>query len=373
MMIYLANASAGLRDPRITQTVTDHLRDEAAFGAPVAEARAEKAIHSFYENAARLINAHTDEVAFVESANRGLRDLINSIALKPGDRVVVDQTAWGGILAMLSAFPDLTIDVIPSDENGRCDLEQAASLFESPAKALLLTWAPSTNGILNPAEELITTAKNSCDFTIVDAAQVAGQIPIDVQALGCDALAMTGRKWLCGPRGSGIIYASKNFLEKTHPTLLDQSGLILTRDKWVPRKDAKRFETGERNIAGLLGLGAAIGYALNDTIDERHNALQECAGHLRDAFADIKGVTTLDGGDHTSAIVSIAFDAITHDRACAMLAEQEIITTPKNRHYAPLDMDWRGLAGAVRFAPHWTSSIRDLDHVISVVETLASQ
>ncbi|MGN7998932.1 aminotransferase class V-fold PLP-dependent enzyme [Sphingomonas sp. 22176] len=222
--LYFANAAAGVMLPDVVEATVRHLRREAEIGAVPAAAEASDVIAAGYAAAADLIGAEIDEVAFVGSGNRALAALIQSAALQPGDHVLVDRTCWGGTLHMLSSYPGVIVDVMPVDQHGRVDVDAAKARAHPATRLVVLTWCPATCAIFKPAEAVGVLAEELGAFYIVDACQVAGQRPIDVRDLRCHGLAASGRKWLRGPRGTALLYASREYLTATRAFMADQFG-----------------------------------------------------------------------------------------------------------------------------------------------------
>ena len=167
---------------------------------------------------------------------------------------------------------------------------------------------PTFDGSIQPAAAIGSIAKAHDLFYIVDACQSIGQAEIDVQAIGCDLLAGTGRKWLRGPRGTGFLYVRESILDKLSPPLVDNISAIQLSDsefKWVD--GAKRFETYERHVAGQIGLGVAANYAGDLGLSRIEARVKMLSKTLRDKLAGLS-VRILDQGDELSGIVTFKSD-----------------------------------------------------------------
>jgi cysteine desulfurase/selenocysteine lyase len=138
--LYLANASAGLMSAPMLDAVIGHLRREAEVGAGQAAAEARGRLEASYAAAVRLIGADPDEVAILDSGNRGMQQLIQSVPLAPGDHVLVDRTCWCATLDMLRDVKGIVVDVMATDDCGRADVEATRSP-SSPASTILTTTA----------------------------------------------------------------------------------------------------------------------------------------------------------------------------------------------------------------------------------------
>jgi len=346
----------------VLDAVVGHLRREAEVGAPVAASEAGARLEAIYPAVARLLGAEADEIALVESGNRGLQALIASVRLQPGDRVLIDRACWGGLLTMLASFKGVQIDVMPVDIAGCLDLAAMRAKSDARTRLVLLTWCPATNGLINPAAAVGAFAAEIGATYLIDACQALGQLPVNVGDLGCHGLAASGRKWLRGPRGTAILYASRAFLAATEPFMADQFG--------AQRTDARRYETGEAFIAGRLGLGAAVDGVLALGVDAVRSHIGGLADRLRRGLSAIPGALVHDRGDNLSGIVTFGVESKPAPESVSRLAARGVTMSAIPAFYTPLDMAGRGLTELVRAAPHMFTKAEDIDAALGSIEEL---
>ena len=290
--IHLDNAGAALMPRSVLQAQIDHLQLEASVGGYEAERLRHDAIEAVYDSVARLINCRRDEVAIVENATVGWTMAFYAIPFQPGDRILTAEAEYASnYLAYLQIARDrgVVVETIPSTASEEVCVESLEAMIDPRVKLIAITHVPTNGGLVNPVEEIGAVAKAHDILYLVDACQSAGQIKLDVDAIQCDLLSATGRKYLRGPRGVGFLYVSGRVLDSLHPPMID-----LYSAKWIDaghyqlRDDARRFENWESNYAAKLGLGCAIDTALAISLGDIEVEVSRLAASLRAMLAEVR-------------------------------------------------------------------------------------
>jgi cysteine desulfurase / selenocysteine lyase len=202
---------------------------------------------------------------------------------------------------------------------------------------------------------------------IVDACQSVGQLPVDVEAIGADFVSATGRKFLRGPRGTGFLYASDAALDELEPFPLDLHSATWTSDGYEVQDSARRFEYWEKSYAALLGMGAAIDYALGCGIEALSLRIAELAEYAREGLRAIPGVHVHDRGRVRSGIVTLTRDGIPAAALAAQVKASGVNVSLSTPDYARHDFDTHGLDGLVRVSPHAYNTTDEIDRLLAVV------
>ena len=207
---------------------------------------------------------------------------------------------------------------------------------------------------------------------LVDACQSVGQMPVDVEAMGCDFLSATARKFLRGPRGAGFLYVSDRVLDGgVEPLFPDLRGAdMVSGGSYQPAPDARRFETWEFQWGLVLGTGAAARYALDVGLDPIRERSWQLARHLRADLGEMSGVRVLDHGPELSAIVTVSVAG--HDPAVLVrqLRRRGINTSSQTRLDAVLDYDEKGVEGALRVSPHYYNTEEELETFLAALDEI---
>ncbi|HZD26194.1 MAG TPA: aminotransferase class V-fold PLP-dependent enzyme [Alphaproteobacteria bacterium] len=371
---HLNNCGAGLMPRPVLQALADHLALEAEIGGYEAEAAAEAGLEYTYDAIARLLNCRRDEVAVVENATVAWDMAFYGFPLGPGDVVLtaVSEYASNYIAYLQRQRRDgFEVRVVPNDESGQLDVAALATMIDSRVKLISVTHVPTNGGLVNPAAAIGRVAREAGIPFLLDACQSAGQLPLDVEAIGCDMLTATGRKYLRGPRGTGFLYVRRGLLDRLEPPFLDLHSADWTAaDAFEMRPDARRFENWESYVAGKLGLGVAVDYALALGLPAIAARVQALAGRLREGLDALPGVAMRDLGRERSGIVSFTVEGVEPDAAVAALRRQGINISSSGAASTRHDMDGRGLPALCRAGVHYYNDEAELERLLEAVAAL---
>jgi len=374
-VIHFGNAGASLMPRPVLDAVRRHLSLEARIGGYPAAARTRDAQERVYEAAARLLNCGADEIALVESATRAWDHFFYAVPLHRGDRILTCVAEYGSnYIAFLQVArrTGAVIEVVPNDVHGQLCVESLRRMLDERVRLIAITHVPTNGGLVNPAAEVGLVARETGVLYLLDACQSVGQMPIDVQAIGCDGLAATGRKFLRGPRGTGVLYVRRGVLEQLEPPFLDlHAASWAAADRFEMRADARRFEAWEYSVAGRLGLGAAIAYALGWGLEAIESRVRLLSGSLREGLDAIPGVRTHDLGPDPCGIVTFSMEGFAPDAIQGRLARRGINVDVTTVGATRLEMEARGLSALVRAAPHYYNTEEEVSRVLNAVGTVA--
>jgi len=358
------------------------LRAEAlAGGYELAEQRADE-VAATYDEVAALIGAAPGEIALVENATFAWHQAFWSLGLRPGDRILTADAEYAsGFISFLQARRRLgvTVEVVPGDESGQLSLAALAAALDDgrgPVGLVAVTHVPTNGGLVNPAPDVGRLARDAGVPFLLDACQSVGQMPVDVEAIGCDMLVATGRKFLRAPRGTGFLYVRRSLLDRTDPAPLEPAFLDLLGAEWVAperfelRADARRFESWESNLAAQAGLRAAVGYARSWGLDAIGAQVSAVAERLRARLAEVAGVTVRDRGRRRCGIVTFTHDGVGADDVRRALAAEAVNVSVSSPSSTLLDALARGLPPLVRASVHYTTTDDEIDRLVEVVAGL---
>ncbi len=372
-VMHFNHAGSSLSPQPVLDAVFDHLTLEATIGGYEAAALANDRLEGVYASIAHLLNASPDEIALVENATRGWDMAVYAIPFAPGDRILTSKSEYASnLVAMIQIAErhDVTIDVIPNDEHGQISLDALATALRQPVTAVFVTHIPTNDGLVQPIEEigaLIREHRPECWY-VIDACQSAGQIPLDVERIQCDILSATSRKYLRGPRGVGFVYIRRSRIDTMEPPLLDLHAADLTSPaSYVMRSDARRFENWESYVAGRLGLGAAVGYALEIGLGAIQERVQRQASQLRGRLQEDAGATVHDVGEVQSGLVTFSLPGVDAAAIVQSLAEKRINVSLSNIYRTFLDPAQDAIGTFVRASVHYIATGEEIDSLIAAL------
>ena len=373
---HLNNAGAGLMPAPVLRAITEHLQLEADIGGYEAADRRADDLESAYDALAAFLNCARDEVAFIENATRAWDMAFYSIPFESGDRILTAQAEYvSNYMAYLQMQKrrGVEIDVIPNDEHGQVSIDALKNMLDERVRLVAITHAPTNGGLLNPATEIGRITRDAGVLYLLDACQSVGQVPIDVEALGCDMLSATGRKYLRGPRGTGFLYVRRGLIDSLEPPFIDLHAADWTSiNEFCIRGDARRFENWETNFAGKLGLKAALDYATALGIDRIRNRVRALADRFRTLLSDLDGVHVADGGIDKSGIVTFYMEGISAVDIKQRLRASNVNVSVSDIAIARLDLEARDLPPLVRASVHYYNTEDELDRTCELIQSFSA-
>jgi len=371
-LIHFNNAGAALPPVPVVDALCGYLREEEEQGGYEVMARRAAELEHFYAAAARLLSCSADEIAFADSASRAWNAAFYAFDFRPGERILVGSAEYGSnLVALLHQARRSGVELVqvPDDEHGQIDLKALESLVDDRVKLICLTQVPSGGGLVNPAAAVGRVAKAASIPYLLDACQALGQLPVNVEQIGCDLLCGTGRKFLRGPRGTGLLYVRKSLLERLEPSQLNHHAAeLLSASRYRLRDDARRFECWERCYAGQLALGVAIDYALEWGLETISSRITELASELRRQLTAIDGVTVADRGLRQCGIVTFRTEQTSAAELQQLLATRGINTSTVPFSANPLDAEQHPQPPLLRASLHYFNTEDEIARFVTIMQ-----
>jgi cysteine desulfurase / selenocysteine lyase len=374
--VFFNNAGASLQPRTVVARVIEHLRLEEQVGGYEAADRVAGELDGLYGSVARLLHCTPDEIALQENATRAWEMAFYSLPFAPGDRIVTAANEYASNYIAFLQVAQRTgaeICVVESDRAGEVDLEALEGLLDDRVKLIALTHVPTNGGLVQPAGRVGELARRAGIPFLLDACQSTGQMHLDVDALGCDMLCATGRKYLRGPRGTGFLYVRREMLAQMEPPMLDlRAATWVEQGRFEVCDDAKKFETWESAAATRLGLGVAIEYALALGLKRIERRVQGLAALLRERLAEVQGVTVRDLGRVRCGIVTFTCDGHPAEEVMHWLQAHGIAARTAVRSATRIDMERRGLDELVRTSVHYYNTEAEIERLCEALRAMRS-
>ena len=378
-LVYLDNAATTQRPRQVIQAVEDFYRNY--------NANIHRAVHTLsyeatvaYENAhkavARFIHAKSwREIVFVRNATEGLNLAAQAYGLwnlQPGDEIVLTLMEHHSNIVpwqMLRRYKDVRLHFVDVDDQGRLRMDQYHELIQRPkVKIAAFTMASNVLGTVNPVEEMSRAARERGILTIIDAAQGAPHLPIDVQQLDCDVLVASGHKML-GPTGIGFVYAKRRLLEQMEPFLYGGDMIeTVTTEGATWNELPWKYEAGTPNIAGGIGLGVAVDYLSHLDMEQVYAHERRLLAYALERLKALPGIRLYgpEDGPRLGVISFVLEKAHPHD--IAHILDEYGVAVRSGHHCAQPLMNRLGMDHTVRASFYLYNDENDVDALVEALE-----
>ena len=386
--IYLDNASTSFPKPKaVADAVYKYMTEGGANlgrGRYASAIAAAEAVFDVRCDLCALFGAQdAQNVVFTKNITEALNLIIKGL-LHPGDHVLVSSLEHNAVMRPLQQIGEeltdqtpahaISFSRIPADREGNMQLELLPKLMRPNTRAIICTHASNVCGTLQPLAELGRFCRNYGLWFIVDTAQTAGSIAIDMQKLEIDALAFTGHKGLLGPQGIGGCILNDKIAHCITPLVVGGTGSA-SHTEQQPDFLPDKFEAGTLNIPGIIGLGAALRWLRQQSIEELHTrelalTQQLLQGlQLLEARQLLRIIGRRDCKERTS-VVSISTQRLDIAALAYALSENYGIATRVGLHCAPHAHKVLGTypTGTLRFSPGWSNSAQDIESALQALE-----
>lgn len=376
-LIYFDSAATSQKPRAVIealQSFYEHDNANVHRGLHTLSGRATEAYEHARQRVADYIGATSaDQIIFT----RGTTESINLVAqawggkfIRKGDVVLLTVMEHHSNLVPWQLLAERTgaeLRFLPVLDDGTLDLEQLSSLLTPDVKLFAFTHISNSLGTINPVAELCAKARAMGALTLVDAAQSVGHMPLDVQELGCDFLAFSGHK-MCGPTGIGALYGRSEILDLVPPWHGGGEMIVsVTLEKSTFKKPPHRFEAGTPNIAGAIGLAAAIDYIASIGRQEIFEHDSELAHHAAERLAELPGTRILGPSGERGALVGFVMDAA-HPHDLTTFADQFGLAMRGGHHCNQPLMRRFGVSGTTRASFYFYNTMEEIDRMIEILQ-----
>lgn len=362
-LLYLDTAATALTPQTVIDTISEFYTSHYGTVHRAVYALSVENTARCYEvrcQVARFINAKSEgEIIFTKGGTESINLIAHCLgraSLNVGDEVVISEIEHHANIVpwqLVCQARGAELKIIPVDDNGDLILSEFEGLLSYKTKIVAIGHLSNSIGTLHPVKRVVDMAHDVGAYVLIDGAQAAPHLPLDVQALGADFYTFSGHK-LYGPTGIGVLYGKKELLEDLPPyqgggDMVEQVTFEETTYNQVPL----RFEAGTPHIAGILGLGAAIDYVQSLGMENIHAHGQDLLKYATDKLREVEGFHLIGSAKQKGPIISFNIDGL-HPLDIGTLLDLKGIAVRTGHHCSHPTMDRFGVSATLRasFAPY---------------------
>jgi len=373
-LVYLDNAATSQKPRPVIDAISRYYQVDNANihrGVHQLSERATEAYEKSRDKVRRFLNAAaTSEIIIVRGATEGINLVAQSYGrsnVRAGDEIVISGLEHHSNIVpwqILCEQTGATLRVIPINARGELELENLDTLLGPRVKILAIGHVSNALGTINPVERMIAAARERGIAVLVDGAQAVPHMKVDVRDLDCDFYVLSAHK-MFGPTGVGVLYGKKSLLEKMPPY---QGGgdmiSSVTFEKTTYNELPHKFEAGTPNIAGTVGLGAAIDYLNGIGMDAIAAYESDLLRYATGALESIPGLTLIGTAAEKAGVLSFLLDGI-HPHDAGTVLDRQGIAVRTGHHCAQPVMDYFGVAATTRASLAFYNTRSDIDALVA--------
>lgn len=374
-LVYLDSANTGQKPREVIDAVDAYYTEYTANVSRAVHALGERATTA-YEGARRRLAAHInvrpDELVLVSGTTMAVNLVAYSFALPrlgPGDTILVSRMEHHANIVPWQLVAERTgarIRVAEITPAGELDLDALRKAMTPDVKLLALTHVSNVLGTINPVREVCREARRRGITTLIDGSQALPHMAVDVAAIGCDFYALTGHK-MCGPTGTGALWARPEHLQAM-PPFIGGGEMIreVSFEGTVFNDPPHKFEAGTPNIAGFIGLGAAVDFLDGLGMDAVAAREAELLAHLHEAMATVEGLRIIGQAREKAAVVSFLVEGA-HAHDLATLLDLEGVAVRSGHHCAHPLMRFYGVPATCRASLAFYNTHEDIERFVAAL------
>lgn len=375
-LVYLDNAASTQKPKAVINAIKDYYENDHSNvhrGVHTLSVRATEAYENAREKVSQFVNSpNKKQIIFTKGTTESINLIAGSLTnlIEKNDEILITAmehhsniVPWQELCKRTGAI----LKIIPINDNGEILIDKYTEMVTNKTKLVSVVHLSNTLGTINPIEEIIDTAKLNDAITVIDGAQSAGHLLVDVQELDCDFYLFSGHK-VFGPTGIGVLYGKENILNQIDPYQFGGEMILkVTFDETSYNGLPHKFEAGTPNIAGAVGIGASIDFinSLDRELCHQYEmSLHDYALEKLEQFDDIR---IIGKSSKKSAIISFVIDGI-HPHDIGTIINQKGIAVRTGHHCTMPLMDFYGIPGTVRASFSIYNNHAEVDKLIDAIK-----
>jgi cysteine desulfurase/selenocysteine lyase len=374
-LVYLDSANTAQKPNAVIEAVDDFYRRHNANVSRAVHQLGTEATDAFEHSRkllAGFLNIQSQDLVLTSGTTQAINLVAYSFALprlQAGDVILVSRmehhanfVPWQLIAERCGA----RIEPVEITAEGEIDLPALKNQLRAPVKILALTQVSNVLGTVNPIAEICSLARKAGVVSVIDGSQAVPHMPVDIAALGCDFYAFTGHK-MCGPTGTGGLWAKREHWQSMLPFFGGGEMIREVRfEKTTFNDPPHKFEAGTPNIAGFVGLGAAVTYLSAIGMAAIAEREQQLLRYASERLRSIDGLRIIGNAQHKAAVISFLIDGV-HAHDLATLLDLEGIAVRSGHHCAHPLMQFYGVPATCRASFAFTNTEAEIDALVAAI------